>query len=51
MTGALTTTLPSSSHLLIERLTKEMVNTSDGAVNLVETLPFEITFRKVLTSE
>lgn len=49
-TGALTTTLPSSSHILIERLTKEMVNTSDGAVNLVETLPFKITFRKTLTT-
>jgi hypothetical protein len=39
-----------SNTVIIERLTKEMVKTSDGAVNLLETMPFTFVFQKTLTS-
>lgn len=46
-----TTHSTGSSIIMMERLTKELVKTSDGPVNLVETMPFTFLFQKTLTSE
>jgi hypothetical protein len=51
VTGALISTSHSTGNtIILERLTKEMVLTSDGPVNLLETLPFKFLFQKTLTS-
>lgn len=51
VTGALISTSHSIGNtIILERLTKEMVLTSDGPVNLLETLPFTFLFQKTMTS-
>ena len=47
-TGALTATI-SSSGLVLERLSREMVKVADGPVNLIEYTKIPITFKKILT--
>mmetsp|Transcript_24897 Transcript_24897/g.36716 ORF Transcript_24897/g.36716 Transcript_24897/m.36716 type:complete len:422 (-) Transcript_24897:140-1405(-) len=51
-TGALVSTTHATGKncIVVERLTKEMVKTSDGAVNLLETIPFTYLFQKTLTT-
>jgi hypothetical protein len=51
VTGALISTSHSIGNtIILERLTKQMVQSSDGPVNLIETLPFKFLFQKTLTS-
>lgn len=52
-TGALISTSHCTKNniIVVERLTKETVKTSEGPMNLMETMPFTFLFQKTLTSK